>query len=89
MLDSDAGGKGRIKTMTSDLVPLAEAARELETTHLRLLMLVKQGTLAGEMIEGEWFIPRAAIERFKAAGGDRRADLACKASCGKSSCSCS
>lgn len=74
--------------MATDLVSLADAARELGTTPLRLLMLVKQGSLAGEMVDGEWFVPRPAIERFTAAGGDRRSDLACKASCGKSSCSC-
>ncbi|AJE04802.1 hypothetical protein GPICK_03825 [Geobacter pickeringii] len=75
--------------MATDLVSLEAAARELGTTPLRLLMLVKQGILAGEMVEGEWFVLRPAIERFTAAGGDRRADLACKASCGKSACSCS
>ena len=73
---------------TNAEVSIMEAARELGTTHLRLLMLVKQGSLAGEMRDGEWFIPRKAIESFKAEGGDSRADLACKASCKAATCGC-
>lgn len=69
-------------------VSITDAASELGTTHLRLLMLVKQGKLAGEMRDGEWFISREAIDRLKAEGGDSRADLACKASCKASSCGC-
>ncbi|RNC66694.1 MAG: hypothetical protein ED859_16005 [Desulfuromonadales bacterium] len=73
---------------TTELVPIMDAAREMGSTHLRLLMLVKQGTLEGEMVDGEWFIPRAAMDRFNAVGGDSREDLACKTSCTKSSCGC-
>ncbi|BEH11276.1 hypothetical protein GSUET_28880 [Geobacter sulfurreducens subsp. ethanolicus] len=72
----------------NDLVPIHDAARELGTTHLRLLMLVKHGSLAGELCDGEWFLPRHAVEQFRATGGDSRADLACRATCKSSSCGC-
>lgn len=72
----------------NDVVPIHDAARELGTTHLRLLMLVKQGTLGGELRDGEWFLAREAMEQFRAVGGDSRSDLTCKAACTASSCGC-
>lgn len=71
----------------NDMIPVLEAAREVGSTHLRLLMLVKQGKLPGEMRDGEWFVSRDALAGFAAAEGESRPVPACAASCA-SSCGC-
>jgi len=37
-------------------IEIGQAARMLETTIPRLLMLLKQGKLAGELVDGEWYV---------------------------------
>ena len=71
-----------------EMIPIDEAATELHTTQLRLLMLVKGGTLSGEEIDGTWHISRGTIEGVKATGGVTAIAMACKSHCTSSSCSC-
>jgi hypothetical protein len=42
-------------------VPAAVAAEELATTQLKILMLIKQKALCGEMIDGEWYVTRESL----------------------------
>jgi len=42
-------------------VPAAVAAEELRTTQLKILMLIKQKALCGEMIDGEWYVTRESL----------------------------
>ena len=72
----------------NEMVPIDEAAEELHTTQLRLLMLVKGGTLSGEEVDGIWYISRGTIEGVKATGGVAAIAMACKSHCTSSSCSC-
>jgi len=40
---------------------IGQAARMLETTVPRMLMLLKQGKLAGELVDGEWYVESQAL----------------------------
>lgn len=60
------------------------AAAELGTTHLRILMLVKEGVLQGVQEGGAWFVSRASLDCFKAHGGDAQGRRTCRTSCGGS-----
>ena len=73
-----------------ELVGLESAARQLNTTGLKLLMLVRAGKIEGSMVEGEWFVSRSSLECFRAHGGDipTTAEPSCRTSCKSSSCGC-
>ena len=69
-------------------IPIAEAAAELETTHLRILMLLKHKVAAGCQVEGEWYIEKNSLACLKSHGMDPLEPAGCAASCGASSCGC-
>jgi hypothetical protein len=68
-----------------DMVQLEKAAEELKTTGLRLLMLVKQGLLHGEQIEGMWYIRRSPEDARTLAEGGRPISGGCGKGCGSGS----
>lgn len=70
------------KTTTSETISSREAARELETTHLRILMLIKEGILHGAQEGTEWYLTRSSIDSFRCHGGDVRASVKCHTACG-------
>lgn len=72
----------------NEQISIMDAAREVGSTHLRLLMLIKQGALQGELRDGEWFVRRDALEGFAEADGGSRPVPACAVSCTASSCGC-
>jgi len=72
------------KTETVERVSAASAAAELETTHLRVLMLIKERVLEGMQEGGEWFVSRESLDCCKAHGGDAQAKRTCRTSCGGS-----
>ena len=63
------------------------AAKELATTRLRLLMLIKRGALAATMENGEWFV---AVDQLDSCHGLVAAvePSACRSSCNASTCGC-
>jgi hypothetical protein len=71
---------------TEKTVPLMEAAEELGTTHLRILMLIKEGVLKGSQEGDEWFVTRESLDCFRKHGGDVRAQTTCRKHCGEGSC---
>ncbi len=73
-----------------ELVELEIAARELGTTGLKLLLLIKAGTIEGLMEEGEWYVTRSSLECFRAHGGElpAAATPSCQSSCKSSTCAC-
>lgn len=77
-------------TEHEELVGLESAARELNTTGLKLLMLVRAGKIEGSMTEGEWQVTRSSLECFRAHGDDlpATAEPSCRTSCKASSCGC-
>ena len=68
-----------------EMVPLEKAAAELQTTGLRLLMLVKQGLLHGEQIDGKWYIRRASVDPGTLATPGKRGSGGCGKGCGSGS----
>lgn len=69
-------------------VTVEDAAEELSTTSLRLLMLLREGTLAGREEGGTWMISRDSLERLKQVGISTPAQKGCAASCRASTCGC-
>jgi len=78
-----------METVQGDaMVMIDDAAEELSTTGLRLLMLLRDGTLVGSEEHGEWLITRDSLERLKQAGISVPAQKGCAATCRSSSCGC-
>ena len=46
-------------------VTITDAARELETTHLRILMLIRRNLMKGCQVDGEWYVEKCDIACFK------------------------
>jgi len=69
---------------TVEKVSAAIAATELGTTHLRVLMLIKEGILEGVQQGGDWFVSRESLDCFRAHGGDAQAQRTCRTACGGS-----
>jgi len=70
----------------NELVLLEDAAEELATTGLRLLMLIREGTLVGIENDGEWRISRESLERLKCTGVAPPELKGCGAACTASNC---
>lgn len=45
----------------TDFIPLAEAAELLETTEMRVLMMLRNDELQGKMVDDSWHIDRASL----------------------------
>jgi len=69
-----------------ELVPLEDAAEELATTEIRLLMLIREGTLTGIETDEGWHINRESLERLKCAGIAPPKTKGCGAGCTASNC---
>ena len=46
----------------TNYVPIAEAAQLLETTEMRVLMLLKKEELQGEMVDEAWYVDRSSLK---------------------------
>ena len=73
------------------MMELDEAVEELATTSMRLLMLLREGTVEGvEQEDGSWLISRTSLERLKERGGVPPVkQKGCASSCTSSGCGCS
>ncbi len=69
-----------------ELVPLEDAAEELATTEIRLLMLIREGTLAGVETDEGWHISRESLERLKCTGIAPPKTKGCGEGCTASNC---
>lgn len=58
-------------------IPIAAAAEELKTTHLRILMLIKQKVMKGCQVDGEWYVDRNTLGCFKSHDTDGAAPGGC------------
>jgi len=68
-------------------ITAAEAAAKLETTSLRVLMLLKEKSLQGVMVDGEWYVTSGSVECYQAHGEDARKIKSCQSDC-SSGCGC-
>ena len=71
---------------TGENVSVMKAAEVLDTTHLRILMLIRQGDLKGGQDGVGWFVNRESLECFRKHGGAVRAGSSCRSSCGGGGC---
>jgi hypothetical protein len=69
-------------------IPIAEAALELRTTHLKLLMLLKEKALSGCRSDGEWYVERSSLDCLKRHGIEPAKRAGCATSCNPSACGC-
>ena len=69
-------------------VTAAAAAGQLETTQLRVLMLLKEKALTGTMLDGEWFVTSESLACCRVHGQDRRVASGCATSCSSGGCGC-
>ena len=46
----------------TSFVPIAEAAELLETTEMRVLMMLKKNELQGKMEDEAWYVDRASLQ---------------------------
>jgi hypothetical protein len=67
---------------------IAKAAEELQTTEMKVLMLLKNKALLGEEIGEEWYISRDSLECYKAHGKDLKEEMGCKTYCSSGGCGC-
>lgn len=63
-------------------ISATEAAEELETTQLRVLMLIKEGALEGIQVGEEWYVTRNSLDCFRSHGGNAQAQIKCRTACG-------
>jgi hypothetical protein len=71
---------------TKEQVLLDDAATELSTTGLRLLMLIREGVLEANEVDGEWLISRESLERLKSTGLNPPETKGCGKACSASNC---
>ncbi|MFZ4857976.1 MAG: hypothetical protein ACOYL3_16425 [Desulfuromonadaceae bacterium] len=46
----------------TNFLPIAEAAQLLETTEMRVLMLLKKDELQGKMVDEAWYVDRSSLK---------------------------
>lgn len=49
----------------TNFVPVAEAAKLLETTEMRVLMMLKKNELQGKMVDEAWYVDRPSLKLCK------------------------
>jgi hypothetical protein len=72
----------------TDWVPIAEAAQAMKTTSLNVMMHIKRGLLAGEEIDGIWYVLAESLTAYLRQSGDAARGSLCKKSCGHGCSSC-
>ncbi|MBI1920940.1 MAG: hypothetical protein HYS23_07635 [Geobacter sp.] len=77
-----------ISNTNEERLSVSDAASELGTTRLRLLMLLREGAVEGEQIDGEWYLSRASLDAIRAMGGPAPVSPSCKTSCTATTCGC-
>jgi excisionase family DNA binding protein len=77
------------ETVTEGYVSIQEAARLLETTPTRILMLLKEKGLEGVLSGDEWLVSRDSIACCKTHGRDMKTEQGCRTYCSSGGCGCS
>ena len=72
----------------AEYLTAASAAEQLATTETKILMLLKQKALSGELLEGTWYVTRASLACYDKHAADQEDQLQCRTSCSSSGCGC-
>ena len=67
-------------------IPIEEAAREMGTTHLQILILIRRNLMKGCQVDGEWYVEKSVIASFKGLDMDDKKTVGCRASCASGGC---
>jgi hypothetical protein len=67
-------------------IPIEEAAREMGTTHLQILMLIRRNLMKGCQVDGEWYVEKSVIASFKGLDMDDKKPGGCRTSCASGGC---
>lgn len=76
--------RGAVMEKKIELISADDAAAQLNTTPLNILMHIKRGLLKGQECEGTWFVLSDSLERFVADNGGSKSKQVCK----NKTCSC-
>jgi hypothetical protein len=60
----------------------------LATTQTKILMLLKQRELCGQLIEGSWFLTTASLACYDPEAREPEKQLQCRTGCSSSGCGC-
>ena len=63
----------------TNFVPIAEAAQLLETTEMRVLMMLKKDELLGKMVDDAWYVDKSSLQLC---GKPKAADVVRPGGCG-------
>jgi hypothetical protein len=74
--------------MPNKMITLAAAAGRLQSTPLNVLMHIKRGLLAGEEVEGCWWVESASFERLLQNRGTEPKVNLCQSNCTHNCPSC-
>lgn len=74
--------------MTTEKIPLEEAAVRLGSTPLNVLMHIKRDLLTGEEVDGRWWVDGVSLEKFLASREDATTTNVCQSSCSHNCPSC-
>jgi len=67
-------------------IPIEDAAGELNTTQLRLLMLIKRDVMKGCQVDGEWYVEKGSLVCFRSYDTDDAKPGGCKGTCSSGGC---
>ncbi len=72
------------------LLPLDQAAEQMDTTELNVLMHIKRNKIKAEEHDGKWFVHRTSLDNFLISPDRPETVVTCKTHCCNSGCgSCS
>ena len=71
------------KMTSTDFLPIEEAAKELGTTVLSVLMHIKRKLLVAREVDGVWLVSRESLEDFCRDGQGRASLELCRSACAK------
>jgi hypothetical protein len=65
----------------TEYLPITAVAERLTTTETKILMLLKQKTLTGELVEGEWYVTTASVDGYRPSPQGQSAAKGCGGGC--------
>lgn len=73
-------------TGQTEKLTVAEVATSMKTTPINVMMHIKRGLLAGEEIDGSWYVPADSLATYlsKTTGAARGSICKSKSHCGQS-----
>jgi len=73
----------------TEYLPVSTVAKQLGTTELKVLMLLRQQALTGEQVGGIWQVTAQSLAAYRPpAPGEPAAEPRCRTGCGATACGC-